>query len=311
MRIICRLTLIACLALATASAAAAPVGYSVNSDEPLGDSLYVIDLTSGEATFIGEVLSPLGVTRTDVEGLAFDPGGTLWAVDDESGMLFPVSQSTGLVQADQEAAITGIGATQRNDFGMTFTCTGELFVTSVENQSLYSLALNGVATLKGSLGARISSLAAYGNPARLYGLGNGLISEGGPQDNRSLYEIDPETGHATLIGPIGDHVADYFEAGLSFSEDGLLWAITDRRTADQALGSQILLLDTETGMATHVSTTTVSGFESLAVAPPGGCEQNPATRELPIIPALGAYGMLLAFLVLLVTGMTALSRARG
>ena len=292
------------------------MGYSVNSDEPLGDSLYEIDLATGEATKVGDVLSPLG-SRSDIEGLAFDPFGKLWAVDDESGMLFPVNTTTALVIAEEEVDIDGIDATQGNDFGMSFTCDGELYVTSVETRSLYSLELNGTATLvgsPGSLGVRISALAAYGNPAKLYGMGNGLVNEDGPPDNRSLYEIDMNTGVAELIGPISDDVADYFEAGLSFDADGTLWAITERHADAQNIPSQVLRLDLETGVATVVSTTQeVAGFESLAVAPPAGCELGPGEPgdDLHQIPVLDRYGMLLAFLVLLVTGMSALRRIRS
>jgi len=313
MRSVCRLALFAVSAMAFATAMAAPVGYSVNSDEPAGDSLYEIDLASGVATRVGDVLSPLG-SRSDIEGLAFDPFGRLWAVDDESGMLFPVNTDTALVMGEEEVGIDGIDASQGNDYGMSFTCEGDLFVTSVENQSLYSLELNGDATLigsLGSLGARISAIAAYGNPARLYGLGNGLVNEGGPLDNRSLYEIDMNTGVAERIGPVGDAVGDYFEAGLSFDAYGSLWAITERHNGAVNLPSQVLRLDLESGTGTVVSTThEAAGFESLAIAPLAGCDVA-AADEPHRIPAFDKYGMLLAFLVLLGTGMLALRRSRS
>ena len=41
-----------------------------------------------------------------------------------------------------------------------------------------------------SLGYNISSIAAYGNPVRLYGLGNGL-NQNREVDSPSLFEIDP------------------------------------------------------------------------------------------------------------------------
>lgn len=313
MKKLCRFTVFTIFALASATAGAAPVGYSVNSDEPLGDSLYRIDLATGAETLIGKVLS-LGVGRTDIEGLAFDTAGTLWAVDDESRMLFPVDPGTGLVESASEVSITGLGAASGNDFGLTFTCSGKLYLTSVESQSLYSLGLDGTASLigaAGSLGVRISAIAAYGNPARLYGLGNGLISDGGPKDNRSLYEIDTGDGTVTLIGEIGAQAADYFEAGLSFDDSGTLWAITDRRTIAQNLGSEVLRLDTGTGEAALVSTTTVAGFESLAVAPPAGCSPDNGEDSYLPVPVFGPAGALLAILALLATGILALPRHRA
>lgn len=299
---------------------AAPTGYSVNSDEPLGDSLFAIDLATGIESQIGKVQS-LGSTRTDIEGLAFDRFGVLWGVDDESGNFFPINSTNGQVVYQDEVPLDGLGALQGNDFGLTFTCGSEIFLTSVSTQSLYQLSLDGKATLvgnEGALGVRISAIAAWGkNPTRLYGLGNGLLGDGGPQDNRSLYEIDPATGMATLIGNIGAAAADYFEAGLSFDDNGTLWAITDRRTVAENLGSQVLTLDTVTGKATLVSTTTVSGFESLAIAPPGGCEDDPdvepepGTDDYEPIPTIGPAGMLLVSLLLLFTGLVSVRRRLG
>ena len=222
--------------------------------------------------------------------------GVLWGVDDESQNLFPISTNNGLVVYQDEVAITGLGAIQGNDFGLSFTCDGNLYISSVSNESLYQLSLDGTATLvgaEGALGTRISAIAAHGNPAKLYGLGNGLMGDGGPLDNRSLYEIDMTTGVANLIGEIGPAAADYFEAGLSFDDAGILWAITDRRT-----------IDTETGKASLQSTTMVSGFESLAVAAPSGCVQEDDGYYR--IPTLSNTGKLLAILVLMMAGIAAL-----
>ena len=69
-----------CLALTAtaATAAAAPMAYSINSDSPTGnaDSLYRIDLASGAESRIAMVKS-LGQTRIDVEGLAIAPDDNL------------------------------------------------------------------------------------------------------------------------------------------------------------------------------------------------------------------------------------------
>lgn len=296
-------------------AAAAPIAYSVNSDAPDGDSLYQIDLGTGQETLIGQLQS-LGVVRSDTEGLAIDRYGVLWGVDDESQKLFPINTSNGSVEYEAEVGINGIGTLSGNDFGMTFTCSGDLYVTSVSTHSLYRLSLDGTATLIGSvgaLGANISAIAAWGSPTKLYALGNGLISEGGPTDNRSLFTIDLDTGVAHPVGTVGPAVADYYQAGLSFDSEGTLWAITDRRGAEQTFGSQILTLDTETGQATLHFTTTGVGYESLAVAAPGGCSIDPG---IPIdgfgdpnqIPTLGGIGKALAALALLALGWVTLRR---
>jgi hypothetical protein len=130
----------------------------VNSDAPAGDSLYSIDLANGSSTLIGKVTSS-GTIRLDVEGLALSPGGTLWGVDEESLKLFPLSQANGQIGTLQEEDIVGLNASVGNDFGMTFTCTGDLFVTSVSERALYRLGLDGSASKIGDLGANISSCA--------------------------------------------------------------------------------------------------------------------------------------------------------
>lgn len=304
--------LCALASLFSAAAISAPTGYSINSDQPDGDNLYAIDLATGSATLRGKVTS-LGATRTDVEGLAFAPDGRLWGIDEDSLTLFPVSTVTGVVDHLSEVTLQGL-TPPGNDFGLTFTCTGELFATSVRTQSLYRVSLGGTATqvgAAGALGANISALAAWGEPAQLYGLGNGLL-DGGGVDSRRLYRIDPGTGIATEVGPIGGAVADYNQAGLSFDEVGQLWAITDRRNVGgQDFGSQVLMVNTTTGAAAVVSSTSQVGFESLAVAPPGGCAGGPPPLPGAFVaglPADAPWAVVMAVLALLLSGLEVLHR---
>lgn len=254
---------------------AAPLAYSVNSDSDNNithDSLYVIDLANGTDTRIGPLLS-FGQLRTDVEGLAFAPDGTLWGMDDDNHSLFPINTASGIVIAAQEVIISGIPGGGGNDFGMTFDCDGTLYASSVKTQTLYRMALDGSATpigTPGSLGANISAIAAYGNPVQLYGLGNGH------NDSRTVYSINTSSGTAAAIGTLGGAALDYTEAGLAFDEAGMLWAITDRRAVSGGpFPNQILRIDTSGGenpnRATAIATTSEIGFESLAITPPRGC----------------------------------------
>ena len=110
-----------------------------------------------------------------MEGLALDPDGNLWAVDEGTLSLFPLSKGNGTVDSDAVRPIVGLDALTGNDFGMTFTCDGELFVTSVADGALYQLEPGGSANRIGNLGANISALAAYGKPTRLFGLSNLLL----------------------------------------------------------------------------------------------------------------------------------------
>lgn len=307
------------MAAISTSLSAAPVGYSINSDsgEDDSDGLYTIDLATGsEIQRIGTVQSLLQ-TRLDVEGLAFSPDGTLWGIDDETLKLFPIDTSNAAIDSSREVNISNIDPGQ-NDFGMTFACDNVLYVSSVTEQSLYRLALDGTATpigSNGALGATISALAAFGNPVQLYGLGNG--SANGEAGSSALYQINISTGVATEIGSLGAAAEDYAEGGLAFDGDGQLWAITDRRPLD--LSSQVMKINPATGAASETQTTSEQGYESLAITVPGGCSSNPPPDGGPVkplsgrsrtydIPTLDHFGLLLASILILVTGLAAYRR---
>lgn len=276
-----KITLLTLLTALSASLAAAPIGYSINSDSPsdFHDSLYRIDLATGQHTRLGRVLS-LGQIRLDVEGLAFAPDGTLYGMDDESLKLFPINIDNGQVISSGEVTITGLNGIGGNDFGMTFACDGNLYATSALNNSLYRASLSGAATQIGSTGSLTTSiygLAAYGdNPVRLYGLSRGGVANNGttagPVNTSILFSVDPNTGVATEIGPLGPPATPFRESGLAFDNNGQLWAITDRTgILSGSQPSQILRIDTNTGAAEVISTTTELGFESLAITIPRGC----------------------------------------
>jgi hypothetical protein len=268
-----RTLMLTLLTAVSASLSAEPVAFSINSDSGSDDSdgLYRIDMATGsEIQRIGTVQSLLK-TKIDVEGLAIAPNGALYGIDDDTLTLFRINTDNASIDAGSEVGITELSAGD-NDFGMTFACDENLYVTSVTKQSLYRVDLDGTANLIGSqggLGVNISALAAYGSPVRLYGLGNGTAS-GGSAATPNLYQIDISTGAATLIGPLGPGVGQYAEGGLAFDDDGQLWAITDRRP--QLLPSQVMRVNTTTGSASEIRNTSEEGFESLAIAVPRGCE---------------------------------------
>ncbi len=257
----------------SASLAAAPIGYSINSDSPSGsaDGLYRIDLATGVQTRIGTV-PPVGLPRIDIEGLAFAPNGTLYGVDDDSLKLFPLDVNTAAIIAEGDVSISGLPSGGQNDFGMTFACDGILYISTVLERSLFRMDLDGQAHLIGDLGHNISAIAAYGNPVKLYGLGNGL-DKNRDTDTPSLFSIDPQTGAATEIGALGmgTVIGDYTEGGLAFDDSGQLWAITDRAQLLTPFPSQVMKVNTTTGLAFDVRNTTEYGFESLAVSVPKGC----------------------------------------
>ena len=99
---------------------------------------------------------------------------------------------------------------------------------------------------------------------------------------------------------------------MAFDEGGTLWAITDRGIINNSLAnlpSQILRINLLSGEATLVGSTTEVGFESLAIAAPGGCDTQAILIHDPRIPTLSATGRLLTILVLLFAGLISLRRS--
>ena len=309
-----RYALLMVASLFAVSANAAPMAYSVNSDSDGGDSLYLIDLDSGADQLRGKLFTGIE-NRTDTEGLAFSPGpdSRLWGMDDASGTLFPISTANGSINYEEEIQLpvefqTGGG----NDFGMTFACDNSLFFTSVKSKTLYRRDPGGSINIVGaenSLGVNISAIAAFGNPTKLYGLGNGQF-QNGDTDSPNLYSIDLVTGTASLIGSLSPtDQFQYNEAGMAFDSNGDLWAITDRSLISSQK-SQVLIIDIVTGAATlHATTVNEIGYESLAIGPPGGCNITAAgDGGVPMIPTLNLTGRLSAILVLMLAGMLILRR---
>lgn len=300
------------------SANGQPVAYSVNSDSgnsETEDSLYLIDLSTGSDQIRGRLSTGIvDDVRRDTEGLAFGPGDTLWGIDDNSQTLFPINVASGSVNLQKEIPLPIFKAGGGHDFGMTFSCDGSLYVTSVSTRTLYLLDMTGKVEAigsEGSLGVNISAIATHDDPTKLYGLGNGQYQDG-QTDSPNLYSIDVTTGVATLIGPLGPEAGEYNQGGLAFDGTGGLWAITDRRIINNSvedLPSQILSIDADTGTATLVSSTTEVGFESLAISSPPACGVDiggggGGEAELTGIPTLDTGGRLLTILVLMLAGMT-------
>lgn len=289
------------LVISAGSVAAAPFAYSVNSngvDSATSDSLYKINLANGKTTRINKVRPNEKGINSDIEGLAFDKNGKLYAVDDADETLLTIDTASGLGTAINGNPFNLKLASNRNyDFGLTFTCEGALVMASDDNQTLYRLdkdlgdatAVGGGATLK----APITALAVWGD--KLYGLGQG--------SNPNLYEIDADSGDATLVGALGNAAKTYVNGGLAFDADGILWALTDRfNINNKDFPSQILQIDTATGTATAVAETSIIGFESLAISPPNGCSLDDVPDRPAGIPTLGPVSILLMVLSLLFIG---------
>jgi sugar lactone lactonase YvrE len=297
---------------------AAPIGLAVNSrgndtNSQLVNALWRINLTTGEAEYVG------WTSYLDLEALALHPDGTLYGADDESKSMVRVSQVTGFaipVGGFNNKHNMGMPLSPGLDFGMAFDCEGQAWVVSDVQQSLYRADMEtgrlSLVGQLGSLGAPITDIAIRGS--RVYGIGVGSPGSSAPAAP-NFYRLDLEQATAELIGPLGEQVSTYNNAGLAFDEDGLLWAITDRRAVSGGdFPSEILRIDRETGLAEKVAETLV-GVESLAIAPPGGCngedEDDGGDRgtdpfEATPVPLLSLPGLSMLLLLMLGLGLTRL-----
>lgn len=325
--------LLVALLAASQVAFAQPYGYSVNSrgdfaqDEKVG-ALWTIDLATGEASRDRESGDGKRTRISDdyifVEGLAFLPDGRLLGADDHTNTLILIGLNSGSgIPFGSPAQDNNMGLPAGvHDFGMTFTCEGELLVSSDSldlGQNLYRANLEtGALSLVGDLGAPIVDLAAIGQ--QIFGIGRGIHADGSSYAP-NLYLIDPDVPSATLIGPLGSAAGPYNKAGLAADEDGSLWAITDRRSAanhDVSQASEILRIDPETGAATLVAAAftdeggeALVGIESLAITTPLSCDvesgsgQEPGTAdEVHSVPVFSdATRLVLILLLLLVAGL--------
>lgn len=292
------------LAFVSAQAAvwAQPYGYSVNSRSNLGGEdaniLWRLDLSSGMAERIGPTRFP------DIEGLAFTPDGVLYGAPDQDKTLVTVNLNSGFSSAVGGLYFNMAVPLAPMDFGMTSTCDGELLVVSDIQESLFHASretgrLERIGEV-GSLGAPITDLASWGG--KLYGIGQGLTgtSDEFVPDAPNLYRIDRDTATAEFIGSLGQAALPYANAGLAFDEAGNLWAITDRRANGVLdIKSEILKIDLETGVAQKTADADLVGFESLAIAPPGGCDLDGDPEPTVAVPADNTHALAILTLLML------------
>lgn len=267
----------AAVALLPLSVLAAPMGYAINSDAfENSDHLLRINLANG----LTEDLGPLDQRFADTEGLAFDAEGTLYAVDDNTDTLITINPENGVANPVGNVLANLGFSTPSGDYGLSFTCSGQLILTSDQTNQAYYLNLSSgrAAEQSTNLNVGLTGLAAYGD--NLYGVG----AEG----NENLYKINLETGQANLLGALGTPLFE--DAGLAFDTDGTLWMITDGTIYNTKLAyepSKIYTVNLETGQATYVAET-AGGIESLAIAPPA-CNVSgfpapvPATTPLSLL----------------------------
>lgn len=298
-------SLISALVLHSTAAIAEPIAYTA-----VGDKLARLDLATGQLFPVGTFGSISNTPFLDVEGMAFDDKGRLYAVDDTTETLMIVNIGSG--RAEALSGIYGLGLQNQGtggnlnqlDFGLAFTCNGDLWLSSDSVGKLWRVNQGtGSTSLVGSTGPKISGLAAYGD--KLYGIGVG--------DDEGLYRINTDSGQATLIGRLQLGYT-FYDAGLDFDADGNLWAVLDFNPPPAGQPqvervSEIVRLNVDTGAAsapTRVQGDNSIEIEALAIAPTACPDGN---IEVAVeVPATGRGALGLMLLLIAGLGMALVGR---
>jgi hypothetical protein len=248
-------------------AEASPIGFSVRAHT--GDRMFAIDLATGFATDLGQLLFG------DAEGLA-SLNGQLLTIGGAEEELWNITSAPG-------AKIGNTGPRTGGGAGLAETSTELLYNIQGDLQG-YS-TLYGIAPTTG-LATEIGWAPIYADSLAINAAGQAFAVDGIFTD--SLYTVNLTTGAMTLVGSLGlGNITA--STGLSFDPFGDLWMITDINV------SQIYRINVATGQATHVAPVTIqvggqrfflNGFQSLSI--PGGSTPRiqvpePATTALVLL----------------------------
>jgi hypothetical protein len=157
-----------------------------------------LDVTTDTFNQIGPVVSD------PLSGLAMGPNGNLLSIS-ASGNLDSIDPATGAVSVIGATGLGGLAYT-------TAELNGTLYATDLNN-NLYSVnTTTGVATLIGPTGIPpcpsltnpddVSDETLFASGGNLYATFDGIdLVTSALVDSPELYQIDPTTGVATLVGP--------------------------------------------------------------------------------------------------------------
>ena len=288
--------LLAAMVLLSSAVNAQPFAFGVNSDDELdADSLLRVNLINGDVDIIGSLPAFL----EDVEGLALDASGNLYAVDNATKSLVLVDQLTGdATPVDSRQANLGFLTSQALDFGMTFDCNGSLLLVAEQTQSLYQVNTSTGQALvigqSGGLGDAMTAIASFGD--NIFALAAG---------SSNLYRVDAIAGAAELVMSLDGYAIS--DAGMAFDANGYLWVVlgsTDANAVNQFEPSTILRVNINTGEVLEVAQTR-SGIESLAIGGPGSCDfrglpgptGSASIAAIPV-PSMSQWSLLLLIILL-------------
>ena len=271
-------------------------GYSVASGNFEAEANQLVRINLENGTF--EALGYMGDTYSFIEGLAFSPDGKLFGADDSTKTLVRIVPDSGSifpVRNVQQNLGFGANASQF-DFGLSFSCDNNLYMVTKSNQGFYQVNPDtGISTLIGNTGMSFTALASWGD--ELFAIASGA---------NNLYKIDRNTGSVSMVGALGSLGAGDVQltnAGLAFDSNGQLWMLMDLRLSDplNPFPSRIFRVNHQTGAATLTSETLV-GVESLAIAPPGGCGNGPiGGPTVRMVPVNNPAALVVIFLLVLLS----------
>ncbi len=236
----------AVVALWLASAASAQVAYSVRSNAD--DHVYEINLATGIATDLGLI------SFGDAEGLAFGPGGQLYAIGGTVNEFWNITTPPGALVGDTGPRI-GI------DAGLDFH-NGVMYHTSGSGPTLTGLYTvdigTGAATFVAELNLFADNIAIDPSTGVAYGI-DAIFDD-------QVFTFDLLTGSTTVLGGLGlgnvsQQVGTAFGGGTLYAlfGDGNLYTI------NLATGQATLLTQVRdpTGLV-------LDGWEGLAIIPAPG-----------------------------------------
>jgi hypothetical protein len=218
--------------------------------------LYTVDPTSGDASPIGFVgIPPFGSPPNVVPlfGMSFSPSGTLFGLPFQTtnNQLWTVQTTATAVPppVNLAAVATNIGnlgaAATTQATGLAFSPSGTLYTTAggSSGELLTVNTSTGVATAVGAMGLPQGQLAFAPDGTLFLAYAASTLPDG--EEVSDLAQVNPLTGLATTIGPIGFN--DVF--GLGFLGNTLIGGATV--SGDDT--GQLIDINTTTGAGTFVA----------------------------------------------------------
>jgi hypothetical protein len=245
------------LTLFTASASAGPLVYTVSINYNNFTSQFgTMDLTTGSFNQIGSVISdPLG-------GLMPGSNGKLVSLS-LSGNLDSINPATG--------AVSVIGATGlANLAGVTAELNGTVYATDLYNNFYSVNTTSGLASLIGPTGlpicpslispVEVSDETLFAANGKLYATFDGInLMDSSLVDPPELYQINPLTGVATVVGP----TALGLQAALQLN--GTVYGLDFNPAGPNAVLSLNLANGDTTFLNNYASSPVAGGFNAFAV----------------------------------------------